>query len=315
MRSLFWFLAAIAVSLLAATAAAYPLYHWLNPTGAWWVDGLASGVHAAHANWRIDKIASRLFDLFLLVSLIGVVRHLRLRGSSAWGWDVSRPLAARQFTVGLVLGILTMTVVSVTMVRLGARPMDPTIGGAEVLGSVRAGIGSGLVVGLVEETLFRGLIQGAASRGRPGTVFALVAVSALFAAVHFLASVHIAHADVTPESGAVLLRGTLLAFAQPASLADSFCALFAVGVLTGLARILTGNVLFAAGLHAGWVMIMRVTVGITALPVDSERSWLISAHDGYTGWLVVAYTGAFLVVAFALRHPLQRWLRVGGRFS
>jgi membrane protease YdiL (CAAX protease family) len=310
MRALVWFLTAITVSLFAATLIAYPAYQWIDPTGSWSLDALSPGVHALHANWRIDKIASRLFNLFLLLSIFAVLRHLQLRGRSAWGWQVTRSLGARQFAIGLGLGVVSMLMVSLAMVALGVRPLDPAADMSEFMRALGAGIGSGLVVGLLEETLFRGLIQGAVTRNHSRTAPGIIAVAILFAGVHFLSSVHIAHADVTPDSGRVLMRGMLSSFLHPAEMLDSFCALLGVGLLTGLARAWTGNILFAAGLHAGWVLVMRMTVGLTLLPAPADRSWLLSSHDGYTGWLVFVFTVVFLLLTPALRKPFQRWLKV-----
>jgi hypothetical protein len=53
-----------------------------------------------------------------------------------------------------------------------------------------------------------------------------------------------------------------------------------------------------------------MTVGVTLLPAPADRSWLLSAHDGYTGWLVFVFTVVFLLLTPALRRPLALWLNV-----
>jgi membrane protease YdiL (CAAX protease family) len=297
MRPLLWFLAVIVVSLLAATALAYPAYEWIHPL---------------QAAWRIDKIASRLFFLFVLLSIVCLRRRLGLHGAEAWGWNLSARTARHHFAVGLVLGIVTMLPVSLTMIAWGIRPWNPATDGSLIVHALLAGIGSGLVVGLLEETLFRGLIQGAVTRAMRRPTLGIVAVAALFASVHFLSSVHIAHGDVTPASGLILLAGTLAELAHPLRNADAFCALFGVGLLTGLARQMSGHVLFPAGLHAGWVMIMRTTIGITLLPPAAATPALISRHDGYTGWLVTAFVGLFFLIAAVDQPRLRRWLQPDG---
>ena len=111
MRAFLWFLGAIVAALLLAAAFAYPAFQMIHPL---------------HAAWRFDKIASRLFDVFLLGSIFIVLRNLQLKGRSAWGWQVSRSLGQRQFMVGILLGILTMAAVSAVMIALGVRPLDPS---------------------------------------------------------------------------------------------------------------------------------------------------------------------------------------------
>ncbi len=290
MRAFLWFLGAIVAALLLAAAFAYPAFQMIHPL---------------HAAWRFDKIASRLFDVFLLGSIFIVLRNLQLKGRSAWGWQVSRSLGQRQFMVGILLGILTMAAVSAVMIALGVRPLDPSLDAAMFSSALRAGIGSGLVVGLVEETLFRGLIQGAATAQGGHRFGGIVAVAALFASLHFMANIRIADADVTMWSGFDLLTSTFADFAHPSRIGDAFLALFGVGLLTGFARDWTGNVLFAAGLHGGWVLVMRTTIGMTQLPKNTDYAWLLSDHDGYTGWLVVF----FIVVLGALGKYFERPLR------
>ncbi len=288
-------MAAIAVALLIASLLAYPAYQLIHP----W-----------QPEWRLDKIASRLFDLVLLGFIILVLQRLRLKGREAWGWQTQAGLGARQYLVGAALGILTMSCVSVSMVLLGARSLDSSLDAAMLLTALQAGLGSGLVVGLVEETLFRGLILGAATRDSRSAWPGLIAVSILFASLHFLANVKIAHEDVTPWSGWLLLTSTFADFMHPERLIDAFLALFGVGLLTGLARITTGNVLFAAGLHGGWVLVMRTTIGITQLPKDAANAWLLSNHDGYTGWLVTFFILLFLAAAKLASRPLRALLRI-----
>jgi len=295
MRAFLWFLGAITAALLIAAALAYPAYQLIHPL---------------HPEWRFDKIASRLFDVLLLGFIFVVLRNLKLRGRSAWGWDVSRALGQRQFLVGALLGILTMTVVSATMIALGVRPLDPSLDSAMLISALRAGVGSGLVVGLVEETLFRGLIQGATTSRTQQRLGGIIAVAALFASLHFMANIRIADADVTTWSGFDLLTSTFADFAHPSRIADAFLALFGVGLLTGFARDWTGNVLFAAGLHGGWVLVMRTTIGITQLPRNSDHAWLLSEHDGYTGWLVVFFIVAFCGLGKLLERPLRQALRL-----
>ncbi|MEI6457808.1 MAG: CPBP family intramembrane glutamic endopeptidase [Pseudomonadota bacterium] len=294
MRALLWFIAAITVSLLVATALAYPAYQLIHPL---------------HAAWRFDKIASRLFDLVLLGCIIWVLRHLGLRGAAAWGWKVAAPTGRRQFAIGLGLGLCTMLPVSIAMIYLGVRPLDPGLDALMLRSALVAGIGSGLVVGLVEETLFRGLIQGAVTAHVGTHRVGILAVAALFAALHFLGNVQIPDAAVTPSSGWELLTGTLAAFAHPLTIIDAFLALFGVGLLTGIAREWTGNVAFPAGLHAGWVCVMRTTIGVTQLPQTAAHAGLLSSHDGYTGWLVASFVCVFMVLGGALQRPLRAFLR------
>ena len=97
---------------------------------------------------------------------------------------------------------------------------------------------------------------------------------------------------MTPHSGVELLLGTLQAFAHPGRIADAFLALFAVGVVLGLVRAVTGNIAACLGLHAGWVWVMLVVHELSAPLRSAPLGFLLSRFDGFVGWLVFGWTAA-----------------------
>ena len=295
MRALGLFVAAIAAAVLLAAALAYPLY---------------LVVHPLRPEWWFDKIAARLWALLMLLALVWVARHLRLSSARDWGYGAPRPRWLRQFVVGLAAGIATMLPVTLSMLALGLRVPPAALALATLGKALLAGLGSGLAVGFLEETFFRGLMQGAVIRDLRRPLLAIVLVSSLFAALHFLASTRIPHEQVAWNSGVVLLEAAGHNFATPALIIDRLLSLFAVGVLLGLATWWTGSIALAVGLHAGWVWIMRATVGATQLDPGAPLAWLVSREDGYTGWLVLAWTLVITLAAVALRGHLRPWRRI-----
>ena len=245
MRAFAWFLAAIVGAIVVASLVAYPAYLLLHPL-----------VPA----WRIDKIAGRLFDLFLLLALVQVVRHLRLNTRRDWGYGLPRPRWLRQFACGLAAGVVTMLPVTLAMLALGAREPVPGFSAVLLRQALLVGLGSGLVVGLLEETLFRGLLQGAVIRDSRRPLLGIVLVAVLFAALHFLADKRIPDEAVTPGSGLTLLSTVADNFLAPHRIVDGFLALLAVGLLTGVVAWWTGSIALSAGLHAGWVWMMPIKI-------------------------------------------------------
>jgi len=294
MRAFGLFVAAIVAAVLLAAALAYPLY---------------VVIHLLKPEWWFDKIAARLWAALMLLALWWVARRLRLTTKADWGYGAPRPRWLRQFAVGLVAGIVTMLPVTLSMLALGLRVPPPDLALATLGRALAAGLGSGLAVGFLEETFFRGLMQGAVIRELRRPLLAILLVSALFAALHFLASTRIPHEQVAWNSGAVLLEAAGRNFATPALIVDRLLSLFAVGVLLGLCAWWTGSIAFAVGLHAGWVWIMRATVGATQLDAAAPLAWLVSREDGYTGWLVLAWTLLITLAAVALRGRLRPWRR------
>jgi membrane protease YdiL (CAAX protease family) len=286
MRAFLAFMAAIAGTLVLAALLAYPLY---------------LVVHPLQPEWWFHKIAARLWQLLMLGGVTIVVWRFHLTTKRDWGYGAPRATWLRQFGIGLAVGLATMLPVTLSMIGLGVRPLRPDLDLAVAIDAFVAGLLSGLAVGFVEETFFRGLLQGAVVREMRRPVPAILIVSVVYSAVHFLARVKIPHEDVAWHSGLTLLQSVGANFAAPGTIVDSFLALLAVGVLLGLVTWWTGSIALAVGLHAGWVWMMRTTVGATAEDPASRLAWLISDSDGYTGWLVLAWTLAITVVVVAAR--------------
>jgi MYXO-CTERM domain-containing protein len=122
--------------------------------------------------------------------------------------------------------------------------------------------------------------------------------------MHFLDRARIPHEQVEWSSGFVLLGGILGKFATFGAIADAFLCLVAVGLVLGVVTWWSGSIALAVGLHAGWVWMMRTTVGVTAANPDSPLAWTIDSSTGYTGWLVLAWT---LLVLAALPWARRRW--------
>src|SRR5208282_2208082 len=111
-----------------------------------------------------------------------------------------------------------------------------------------------LVVSVIEEILFRGVLQGVV-RKTAVDGFAILSVAALFAAVHFLnprgGTVPV---EIHWWSGLGLLPGTLWQFRQPALLLGGFTTLLLAALILGYARDRTRSLWMPIGLHAGWVL-------------------------------------------------------------
>jgi len=293
-RAFLWFLAIIAGTLLAAALLAYPLYVALHPH---------------FPGWWFDKIATRLWQFLMLLTLVFVLGRLNLTRARDFGWGAPRPRWLRQLGAGLLGGLVTMLPVSFAMVVLGLRAINPGLGAHElehVLGSAAL---SGIVVGLVEETFFRGLMLGAVLRELRQPFVAIALVALVYASVHFLASARIAPEAVNWLSGLALLKSALGSFLAPSTIADAWLALFAVGLVLGGCAWWTGNVALGVGLHASWVFVMRATVGVTHPNPGSGLAWLINPANGFLGYLVLAWTLAILIVVLLARQRFRHWHR------
>ncbi len=319
MRVFSHFLLAILGTLVLTALVTGPLYLA--------IDGAAHGI-------PFPKLASRLWQLSMVVGVAWVVWRLQLRGKPAWGYGLARPQFLRQLGLGTVLGIVTMLPVAAMVSGWELRTPRPGLDVARLVELFFSGALTGMAVGFLEETFYRGLLLGAllapwvgpslaspsdsaqlaGARLHPNNAgswrlaVAIVASSALFASLHFLARSKMDPAAVQWDSGLNLLQQSLRHFAHPMGMVDSFLALTAVGVLLSLARLWTGSIALSVGLHAGWVWVMKMSVGSTHLNPDAPLAVLISPIDGFTGWLVLGWTLGLTTLAWARRRPFTEWI-------
>jgi membrane protease YdiL (CAAX protease family) len=167
---------------------------------------------------------------------------------------------------------------------------------ARAMGKVIPGA---VVVALVEEILFRGMLLGIFLRAmRPAPAIALL--SFLFAFVHFLQPPPLARVP-DPEAanaGFVLLGQIFSRFADPLNLVSRFANLAAVGVVLAYARYRTASLWLPVGLHIGWVFGMGMFKA-AAWPVGSlpeAARWLVgmSLLEGLLPLSVIVATGALV---------------------
>lgn len=319
MRVFSHFLFAIVGTLLLTALLAGPLY---------------LGIGGAAYDIPFPKLASRLWQLSMVGGVAWVVWRLQLRGKAAWGYGLARPQFLRQLGLGTVLGIVTMLPVAAMVSGWELRTPRPGLDVARLVELFFSGALTGMAVGFLEETFYRGLLLGALlaplvgpslaspsdsaqlagarlppnNAGSWQLAVAIVASSALFASLHFLARSKMDPAAVQWDSGLNLLQQSLRHFAHPMGMVDSFLALTAVGVLLSLARLWTGSIALSVGLHAGWVWVMKMSVGSTHLNPDAPLAVLISPIDGFTGWLVLGWTLGLTTLAWARRRPFIEWI-------
>ncbi|MGH8298437.1 MAG: CPBP family glutamic-type intramembrane protease [Steroidobacteraceae bacterium] len=297
MRAFAWFLLLIAASLAAMAALTYPAWLLLHP----------------HFDFPFHRIGERIGMLGFLVGFLLVARRLRLADRTSLGFGVPRGIFLRELCVGLALGLVSMAAVAASMAALGLLDFRQAAGyGAGALAAlVGKRLASGLAVALIEETALRGAMYTGIQR-ESGAAAAIALTSVVYAWTHFLGSFHIPAAQVSAWSGVTLLHGTLQSFDHPLGIADAFLCLTAVGVVLALVRSITGNIAAGMGLHAGWVWVMLVVHGLSQPNRASPLSFLLSRHDGFTGWLALGWTVLLGVGLywFYTRRPLY-WPKLG----
>jgi membrane protease YdiL (CAAX protease family) len=210
------------------------------------------GLGYAEGRYDFGRVYRRLLlGLTLLIGYVG------------WSWLGSIPLRGigprdgrwRKLGSGFLLGCLSFTLLLGVLILLGSRTLAPEFPPNWLL-RIGLAFGSGLAVGTIEETVFRGLLLGGLLQDH-GRGQAVLVSSGLYSLVHFLwAKVPVGIGfDLT--IGVQALTAHTLALFRPSILLP-FVGLSLVGVVLAYAYLWSGSLLFPIGLHAGWVFLAKI---------------------------------------------------------
>ena len=258
--------------LLAAAALTYPLLQ----TG--WVD------------FEPHRVMSRLAQLFILIGLWPFLRALGLANRAALGYGRPRQTILRAIVRGWLAGVAILLILALAELALAIRVPDPrdAVLNAELGQKAVQALVGGLLIGLLEETFFRGALF-AAIRRRRSAAAAIVGSALLYAAVHFLKPGAVGPAEAFGWAAAAQTVARVFTDAVDPVNLDSFVALVLVGVFLGLVRERTGHVGWCIGLHAGWVFVIQVTRHLTNGNATSPYAFLTGDYDGVIGWLAAGW--------------------------
>jgi membrane protease YdiL (CAAX protease family) len=248
-----------------------------------------------------------LHRLLLVFAVLGLPALLRALGMRSWrDLGLARPWAHRRaFVLGAALGAAAIALTAAAPLLAGARDFraDLTAGGL-VLRAVGA-LGAALAVALLEELLFRGVVDGGLRRWRaPGArapVLALAGSSAFYALVHFFTRPPNPRV-VTWDAGFDLLGGMLAGFADLHTLVPQFFTLCAVGAGLAVLYRRTGNLWASVGVHAGGIFMLKLYGHAVAGPHQAGR-WFWGTGRLLDGW---AALGAVLLACIAGAAALRR---------
>jgi membrane protease YdiL (CAAX protease family) len=190
-------------------------------------------------------------------------------------------LRGQELGDGFALGFLTMAVIAVAALVGGTRMVGswslPGLVGR--LGSAALTAG---VVAVLEETLFRGALFGTLKAGF-GWAGAALFSGLVFAAVHFFEPVR-ASGPVGWTTGLTVLARMLRGLGEWHSLVPGFLNLTLVGILLAVAFHRTGALYFSIGLHASWVVWIKL-YGYVSQP--EAGTWVCGSDKLVDGWLAL----------------------------
>ena len=241
------FLYLVAVLLAGALAApqAWNAIHALPPD-------LLHGFAGKVQSMPFHRYLSRSLQVSALVLLWPLLRSLRIRSLREFGLvPNTRPL--RDLAVGMAAGALCMVLLLPAQILSGAYLLAPDWS-ARILSSLPRILGTALLVAVMEEFLFRGVILGFI-RQFAVTWASVVASAFLFASVHFVGLPPGEAGPTDPRwwGGLAMLASAGSSLPPAGILLGAFSTLFAAGIILGWLTVRTGSLHAAIGLHGVWI--------------------------------------------------------------
>jgi len=208
-------------------------------------------------NLEFDSVTGRCVLVCLVLSLIPALKVTGMYTPSALGFarvDQGRTLWFR----GLIMGVVSLLVVVLIGWASGAYflHVDDKI---KDVGKVLSIIVGAVLIGFLEEALFRGLLFGSIRKSSGFWMAALIS-SLLFMAVHFAKP----EPEVTPvygdwKSGLEMFKHMFYTGHHISHYFPFMLTLFLMGVVLCLVYERQGSILMAVGLHTGWVIVIRLS--------------------------------------------------------
>jgi hypothetical protein len=287
MRAFAWFVGVLVAAGLLTAVVAYPVYELTSQL----------------ASWPFHRVAARVAMLAAAGGLIWLCRHLGVASKQALGYGLPWRRFARVAVSFGVVGMASAALGAAIMLAMHWRV--PAGGAHSILRLLLIGLSSGIAVALIEETVMRGAMHSAIAR-ESGRWAAVLLTAPLFAILHFFAKARIPVDELHWGSGFDLLARSFAPLGTPALVLDSFMAWLTVSLVLSLTRVLTGNIAAALGLHAGWVVVLRMLQEGTVAGPDANSSAWVGKFDGLLGFWVLPWSAA---IGSALWFTRRAWGR------
>lgn len=266
--------------------------------------------------WVFDPIGLRpessLYRFAMLCAVIALPFFLRYLHLNSWqyaGYTLPRRAAWQALAKGLLIGIAIMVVLNAVQWALNIHHFAPRAdrwNTSYFFRTLVSGLLSGLAVALIEETFFRGLMHSGMRRHLSFWPTALLTAS-LYASLHFMKPAPPGAIEFDIANAFQMIGAGIGRVGDFTPIADSFSTLLVAGIFLSMVRERTGNILWVIGIHAGWVMIIKLMRYATEPTVAAGRTsaW-IGSYDDITGWLATLWLGLIAAIFWYFSRPAAR---------
>ncbi len=238
-----------------------------------------------------QRVMGRLAQVMILLGIWPFLRFLSLTGRDSLGYGVSARAWRRSVGWGWLQGVAILLALALVLLALDIRvPDPPSEHWFGIAGQAVQALLGGLLIGILEETFFRGALYSAIRR-RDGRWAAVVWSSLLYAVLHFMKPGALPEGMAFDGSGALWMFRPCLQRCLSMEKSGFPDRAFCVGVFLALVRERTGQIGWCIGLHAGWVFVIQMTRRLTNGNEAASFSFLVGDYDGTIGWLAAFWIG------------------------
>lgn len=247
----------------------------------------------------VQKVINKTTQVLLILSIFPAMAWLKLTKTDL-GF-AGRAVFIKQLGQGFGLGFATLIPVFIVLTVLKINVLDETQTWtmAWFLEKSSIAVLLSLLVSLIEEPLFRGILLASLLKKMPLPA-AVVVSSAYYASLHFIKSTRdIPVADLTLANTFSLLAEAFANLFNP-DILTAFLALLMVGVFLGLLRTeRQASLGLCIGCHTCWVWLIKMNKTLFNTDFTVDAAFLVSPYDGVigplvTGWLLLAVLGYWL---------------------
>ena len=184
---------------------------------------------------------------------------------------------------GFAFGFASLALIAFIAWAVGARTWNFDHEGSRYLKHFTNATLAAVLVGFIEELVFRGALFGSLKRGS-SFLPALLISSGVYAIVHFFERANVD--EVHWYSGLLLIPKMLKGFGNLEQLIPGFFNLTIAGVILAIAFQKTKRLWLSIGIHAGWIFWLK-SYGFFTLPVEGASEWLWGTRKLIDGWLAL----------------------------
>ncbi|MEE8233348.1 MAG: CPBP family intramembrane glutamic endopeptidase [Gammaproteobacteria bacterium] len=241
-------------------------------------------------DYPFHKLVSHVTLICGLIFSGFYLKYHQMYSRQSFGFGGSKKKFLGNLLQGILAGILILALLNLFLLLFGVHQIKPNLDyfWSNLFLIIIKAILAGLVIGFIEESIFRGALFSSLYK-KTGAVVTVSLTSLVYAAVHFLKYRALPEGtEITWVTGMEILPEAFFRFSDP-NIIDHFLTLLVLGVLLSLIRIRNGKIAMCIGIHAGIVITMKVTGRFSDYMPGSQFDFLVNRYDHMLGYLSLAW--------------------------